>query len=595
MHNSPAEANPMRASLPHRIAALLRSVLTRLQLRVRGRPRQTANEEVLTTASEEFSVTTLAELRQLLSEHDARTAERVGHIIDGAPGEWLTAFERLREDGRQETQFACLLTAEAATTALRRESWDFDFGDGTPGFAVGYEDGQQGVEYRTASADGIIPLVYYRIFSGVFPDTVELAEDFRLFWGLYHNSATGQWSMADDNGDTVVVAEQTATVLRIRRDFVRRYQAARQLALDLQFNIIRHGGIELRGLVDPYVEVNEGNCRISYSSGSGILNNDRYFTRCLGKHILAPSEIERSGVWPFEPTRRFIDFIIGIDDDGRNIEYTCDPDSLSNYFGANAGAPHFLTPVFFRRAVLDKYYTDPDRYQVEDGYLRAGAFWGLPIDNALDEHVAVFPGDLGHLPEGEQQYWRSFNVAPAGSMSETAVRRSFLNQFVDTDRIEYRFYLAYEALNEVWSSRFGWPFFKELHSGDAYLAHSLHVPTSPGFAAFDSQLTGLAKLVVDSLNEEMLGKSLTGKASGEKGIGKLERFLDEQGLHMQGARLCETLRRVQGARSRSSAHRKGSDFSETTLLEGAADLPTAFHNLLSSLRDSFEQLSAGLR
>lgn len=119
--------------------------------------------------------------------------------------------------------------------------------------------------------------------------------------------------------------------------------------------------------------------------------------------------------------------------------------------------------MFFRRAVLDKYYADPDRYQVQDGYLRAGAFWGLPVDNALYEHVAVFLGDLGRLPEREQQYWRSFNVAPAGSLSETAIQRSFLNQFADTDRIEYRFYRAYKLLNEGWSSKFGWPIFKELH------------------------------------------------------------------------------------------------------------------------------------
>jgi hypothetical protein len=190
----------MTASRPRRMVGSLRFALAMLQRRARGRPRPT-------TANEEVSVTTLAELRQLLSEHDARTAERVGHIIDGAPGEWLTAFENLKEEGRQESQVACLLTAEATATALQRESWDFDFGDGAPGFAVGYGHGQQDVEHRTASADGIIPLVYYRIFNGVFPDTVELAEDFRLFWGLYHNSATGQWSMADDSGDTVVVAE----------------------------------------------------------------------------------------------------------------------------------------------------------------------------------------------------------------------------------------------------------------------------------------------------------------------------------------------------------------------------------------------------
>jgi hypothetical protein len=47
---------------------------------------------------------------------------------------------------------------------------------------------------------------------------------------------------------------------------------------------------------------------------------------------------------------------------------------------------------------------------------------------------------------------------------------------------------------------------------------------------------------------------------------------------------------VQGARSRSSAHRKGSDFNEALLLDGASDLPMLFETLLSSLATSFEQL-----
>jgi hypothetical protein len=141
--------------------------------------------------------------------------------------------------------------------------------------------------------------------------------------------------MADENGDIIVVAEQTATSLRIRREFVRRYQAARQLALDMQFNIIRQGGTELQGLADPYIVVDEQNSRISYSGSPEILNKDRCFTRCLGKHILMPPVIEHSGVWPFEPARKFTDFIIGIDDNGRNVEYMCDPELLSDYFGAN--------------------------------------------------------------------------------------------------------------------------------------------------------------------------------------------------------------------------------------------------------------------
>jgi hypothetical protein len=330
------------------------------------------------------------------------------------------------------------------------------------------------------------------------------------------------------------------------------------------------------------VEAAESTTRIAYGGARAIPDDGAYFTRCFGKHLIAPPPVEQSGIWPFEPARSHASFIIGTGDDGNAIEHTCDPAVLSNYFGANPGAPHFLTPVFFRRAVLDKYYANPDRYRVTDGYLLAGGVWSLPLDNALDEHVAVFVGDLGRLPDREQAYWKSFNVAPGSGLSDIAVRRSFLGQFADTDRIEYRFTLAYTAVNEVWTRRFGWPLFKELHPGDAHLAHSLHVPTNPGFAAFDAQLIGLAKLVVDCLNEEELAKNTT-KTAGEKGIGKLERFVQDHGLSASRNPLCTTLRQIQGARSRSSAHRKGSDFDEALLRDGAPDLPTLFEDLLSSL------------
>lgn len=39
-----------------------------------------------------------------------------------------------------------------------------------------------------------------------------------------------------------------------------------------------------------------------------------------------------------------------------------------------------------------------------------------------------------------------------------------------------------------------------------------------------------------------------------------------------------------------AAHRKGSDFNEALLLDGAPDLPALFETLLSSLARSFEQL-----
>jgi hypothetical protein len=362
----------------------------------------------------------------------------------------------------------------------------------------------------------------------------------------------------------------------------------------VQFNIYHQGGDELRATAETApVEAGDGMTCIGYGGRRAIPDDGTYWTRCLGKHIVPPPPVEESGVWPFEPARSYTSFVIGTNKNGSPAEYTSDPAALSDYFGGNPGAPHFLTPVFFRRAVLDRYYGDPDRYQVTDGYIYDGAAWSLPIDNALDEHVAVFLGDLGRLPDREQTYWKAFNTAPEDSMSEVAIRRSIFGQFADTDRIEYRFARDYTAVNEAWAQRFGWPLFKALHPGDAHLAHSLHVPTNAGFAAFDAQLIGLAKLVVDCLNEEELAKNTT-KVAGEKGIAKLERFMQDQGLGTSGDLLCATLRQIQGARSRSSAHRKGRDFDETMLLDGAENLPELFETLLSSLATSFEQLRSEL-
>lgn len=77
---------------------------------------------------------------------------------------------------------------------------------------------------------------------------------------------------------------------------------------------------------------------------------------------------------------------------------------------------------------------------------------------------------------------------------------------------------------------------------------------------------------------------------GEKGIAKLERFAQEQGLSASVDPLCAILRQLQGARRRSSAHRRGNDFDEVLLLDGAPDLPTLFETRLTSLAKAFEQL-----
>jgi hypothetical protein len=102
------------------------------------------------------------------------------------------------------------------------------------------------------------------------------------------------------------------------------------------------------------------------------------------------------GIWPYEEKAKpHVEFIIGIDRDGKEVSHSCHPEKLANYFGKNPDAPHFLTPVVFRREVLKKYFDHPERYEISDGYLRCAGLWGLRMDNHSEDRVTVFLGDLG--------------------------------------------------------------------------------------------------------------------------------------------------------------------------------------------------------
>lgn len=536
----------------------------------------------------------LEELRSLLKARDPRASAALESVLAFEDQDWVLAFHDERGDSGDDLRIACFLHQDAVEHALANESFDLGPGDGRPGF-IGYGDGTGNLEtrYVLVGEDEVVPLLFDRYFSGPFPNVAELAEDFRLFWDLYEDRDKRAFFTIDELGNVVKVAEWRGTDLRVRKQFLRRYQAARQLALDLQVVVDQRGGGELAHLADVDCDVSENNVIFAYHGRSIPMRGDgAYFTRLIGKRIILPQPPEFSDVWPHEKPKQFETFIVGADENGDPIAHTCDPEALANNFGANADAPNYLTPVFFERNVLDKYYGDSDRYRVEDGYLRERSTWGLRMDNALEDRVAVFLGDLGtDIPYREQQYWKSFNVPPSGTMSKTAIRRSFLGQFADSERVEHRFVNAYKRLTDAWAKKYGWPLYKELHEGDAHIIHSIHVPTNPSFGQFDDQIVRLAKLVVDSLNEEGIGLATASPGKNEKGIAKLQRLLDEKGI---ADAACTELARVQGARTRSAAHRKGSDFNLSVLLDGNADLPTLFNDLLERLIVAFDQLSAAI-
>ncbi len=245
---------------------------------------------------------------------------------------------------------------------------------------------------------------------------------------------------------------------------------------------------------------------------------------------------------------------------GNSVRHTCDPNKLANYFGRNLGAPRDLTPVYFRAEVLAKYYAEPEKYSVEDGYLCCGGLWELPIDNDHSDYVAVYLSDLGEkLSETERNYWWSFNIAPDGrGLSQTAFKRDFLSQFTDPTKPDLVFKQEYDDFNLAFHESNGWNFFLPLHDDDKHYLIGLRLLAKDNQAEFDSQLTALTKVLVDSLNEEKIAKDLT-LTKDDKGITKLEKYFKEQKATNYEPHI-KFLRALQNLRSKSAAHRKGNDY-----------------------------------
>ena len=381
---------------------------------------------------------------------------------------------------------------------------------------------------------------------------------------MYHDVERNQLLKFDDRGDEIVVAKIEAKKVEVRLKEVRQFLAVKEMHLAIYFDLKRYS----RVLSDDFPVKLEHKDDLTYyelrANFAKLLLGDKHksISRLLGKKLIPPFPLDRCGIWPFEEKEEenCINFIIGLDENGDSAQYSCNPDGLANYFGANPDSPNYLTPVFFRREVLTKYYAHPERYSVEDEFLRCQRLWGLKLDNNHDEYIVVFLGDLGRdLPSDEQMYWRSYNVLPDGKISKANFKRSFLTEFTDPEQIDLVFKARFVRFSKNWKAIMGWNFFLELAEADQHLFETLRVPLTNSQAEFDSQVLALTKLMIDSLNEGEIVKVMPGGNTETKGISKFDQFLraHQYPSHQQHIQF---LRNLQNLRSNSVAHRKGDNY-----------------------------------
>ncbi len=286
--------------------------------------------------------------------------------------------------------FACLIPLKEKQRFLEDVGWSFRSNDLQPRVeCIWHGSGDRKVYYlKHGNESGAEALFHCRSHSNRWPSLIEVAEEFRLLFNLHHDNSRNVLLYCDENGSEEEVARIGANSLDIKLAFLTRYLRAKQMHLAVQFdgNTPSLRTLSELGLT-PGPQVNKGeNHHLQLSLT--IWDNDERFrcvSRLIGKLVLpCPGSIQYEDPYA-EEHRTYVEFIVAIDSEGKPVCHSCKPHGGENV--------PYLTPVFFKREVLQEYFNQPERYTVEDGRLCCGSLWDLQIDN--DHQTSPNTGRVG--------------------------------------------------------------------------------------------------------------------------------------------------------------------------------------------------------
>ena len=475
--------------------------------------------------------------------------------------------------------YCALIPSHQVEQVLSKLSWDL---------MLYHHEGDKGIE----------PLVINREFNesqinyGKRTEYSEISEEFRLFHNLYHNKEKDEYIKIDNEGNEHTVAVVEPDCIQIRLLEIRQFLAIKEMYLSIQFSFQGDAAYlpEELGLSEDERSAEGKTKPIRKSTSDGDIcwchwrSRPRRDIRILkGKRLIKPLPKSKSGSWEFVEERKYVEFIIDVNENGEEITHTSD-------------APHSMAPVHFRKQVLDKYHDKPSIYLMGDTGVDC-PWWSMRIDNNHDDKVIVLLRDLSSLPYTEQQHWRIYNIPPEGDLSETYFKRYFEGSFtVISDRPEHRFKYRYADLQKESKKHLKWQLLKPLPSGDEYHLNALRIPATDEQRDFDELVLNLTKILIDSLNQEELKKLISleqeqnltpnQQESLKKSIGCLEIALSSCGVE-DAADHITFLRKLQNLRSTGSAHRKGRNYQKIAKDFGieSQSLRAVFAGILSKALD----------
>lgn len=347
--------------------------------------------------------------------------------------------------------------------------------------------------------------VAIRYFKREYPPVVEINPE--LIW--YGNLLSTDKGYIDEETNEVKLIKQNNEI-KIKRDYLKDYLAAKKKICVIAFDNRRFVNDITNVSLDNYNK-HEENFAYDICIGKDDFDEYKYYSSIIGKVLIEPYETPLHDHYRyfFPEKEEYHEFIIGINKkNGEPILNTCAEKKLSNFFGANKGEPHFLTPVFFSKDVLDRYSNNPDQYNVTDDHIAYLNIWSIPFTVNKDSTVSVWLGDLSRIPYKEQKYWSVFNIKPKGEVNKDFIDRQLNNVWNDSIRIEKKMFQLINQINKCTNSKYGEQMFKDLLEGDRQLESAFILPSNNSITQYQNFLLQLNKLTIERINVKLIDECL---------------------------------------------------------------------------------------
>lgn len=463
------------------------------------------------------------------------------------------------------TSFLAKTTSEKDLNKfIKNDEWIINLYFGLPTIIIRYDKKQILDMNNKDEFEGIEiePFIIRQNFHGIANPKFTIIQNFILYHNLYFIKEEKIYRKIDLDGieyDVMKIEEEeNYEEISINTKHLKEYIADREMSLIRQHEHKRFTEENIKDILNSKERIeleikDESKYYTIFYMEYDIPTNLNAFSMLRGKDIVKPYTKDTNNLFLYkEEEKKYCNFIIGIDDNGNEIEETCNSGELNNYF-RDIGKPHFLTPVFFAKDVLKKYYDNPRKYEIKTRYISCLDLWGIPYDINKNDIVYVWLGDLDRLPYKEQLHWKQYNLLPEGGITEHRFKSDFLAEFSETDEPLHLFKTAFNNIQELFNDKFGFDLLLQLSKDDLYCSHTLHIPTSNEQMELDQEILKLAKVLVDSLNKKYLNKKT------ENTIDSFENFLNQHIEKTSTSKIIKSFRNLQTFRSSIVAHRKSRD------------------------------------